>query len=62
MKHINHDKYLKMQTERCRKSLGKESAAQRKLRIELQGGSRAFCGSVYGDKRRKLMEKAICME
>jgi len=62
MKRMNHDKYLKELSRKMAVHIGKESSESRKARLETQGGVRATCGSVFSDKRRKKLEKAMVLE
>ena len=62
MKRMNHDKYLKELSRKMLAHIGKESKESRKLRLEMQGGARATCGSVFSDKRRKKLDRAMVLE
>ena len=62
MKRMNHDRYLKELSRKMAAHMGKETSESRKLRLEMQGGARATCGSVFSDKRRKRLDKAMMLE
>ena len=60
---MNHEKYLRIQSQKISKRLGKETKESRRIRLEKQGGLRATCGTVFADKRHKSdklsVQKAI---
>ena len=62
MKKLNHDRYLKELSRKMAAHMGKETSESRKARLEAQGGARATCGSVFSDKRRKKLDRAMVLE
>ena len=60
MKNMNHERYLKLQAKRATLALRKhkESKEERMVRLQYQQQRSA----VYASKRRKLMDRALCME
>ncbi len=60
MKNMNHEKYLKIQAERAASALHKHKETKEGRLLRLQHQQQR--GAVYVSKKRKLMDRALCME